>query len=431
MFWKARDPRYDGRQRVLMLMQNSTYPGDPRVVQEAEALASVGHLVTVICPAGTGQTMREQYGNVQVLRYPAPPRAEGPLGYIWEYLYCTAISLAKAVALAARQGFDVIHAANPPDTFVLVALPFRLFGKAFVFDHHDLMPEMYSVRFPGQKGRLIRRPLLWFEGMSCRVADHMITVNESYARTATERHGVPTARITVVRNGPDLRAFNPTTPPLEGLAPEGRQVIMYAGSISVQDGVDSLVRSIGHLVHDLGRKEFVCLVLGSGVALDGLRALANELDVSEHIHFLGFVPRDTVPAHLALADICVAPEPSNTYNDRSTMIKIMEYMAMAKPIVAFDLPEHRFSARDAAVYVTDNDEQAFARALTDLLDDPERRHQLGAAGRLRIEQELSWGHQVPKLLGVYEALTSRGPRRVPPPASLSVRRRDAGPPRHR
>ncbi len=171
--------------------------------------------------------------------------------------------------------------------------------------------------------------------------------------------------------------------------------------------MDSLVRVIGRLVHDLGRRDFTCLVLGRGVAVEGLERLARDLDVTEHIQFLGSMPRHTVPAYLAAADICVAPEPSNAYNDRSTMIKVMEYMAMAKPIVAFDLPEHRFSARDAAVYVADNDELQFARVLGELLDDPERRRALGSAGRRRVENELAWSHQVPKLLGVYRSLRER------------------------
>lgn len=394
-----------------MLMQNSTYPSDPRLVQEAEALAAAGHAVTVVCPAGTSQPLRERLGGVRLERYRPPRRAEGPLGYVWEYVYCTAVSLAKAVSVAVREGFDVIHAANPPDTFVLVALPFRVFGKAFIFDHHDLMPEMYEARFPGRKGRLVQRPLLLFERLSCRVADEVIAVNEAYARTTIGRHRIAPERVSVVRNGPDLASFDPAVRPMPDLVPDDGAVIMYAGSISVQDGVDSLVRVIGHLVHDLGRRDFTCLVLGRGVAVEGLRRLAGELRVDDRIRFVGSVPRRSVPAYLARADICVAPEPSNPYNDRSTMIKVMEYMAMAKPIVAFDLPEHRYSARDAALYVADNDERRFAGVLAELLDDPERRRTLGAAGRRRIEEELAWNHQVPKLLGVYRKLAERSGRR--------------------
>ncbi len=386
--------------RVLMLLENSVFPMDVRVRQEAETLRAAGYQVTVICPGGRGQATLEVVNGVTVHRYPAPQGGSGFASYLWEYGYSMAATLLKSVQLLFREGFDVIHVANPPDSFVLVNSPFKLLGKRIVYDHHDLAPEMYYARFRGSGNRLVYHTLVLLEKLSCRLADHVIATNESYKAIAIDRGGVPPDRITVVRNGPDLQRLRPVEPPPE-LRPQGKMVIGYAGVMGIQDGVEHLLRALAHLAHDLGRTDFWALLVGPGEALEGLKQLAVQLGIAEMVAFPGWVEKEDMPAYLSAMDICVAPEPSNAYNDNSTMIKIMEYMAVARPIVAFDLPEHRFTAQDAAVFVPPNDELELARALAELMDDPQRREAMGAFGRRRIETELAWPYSARKLLDAY------------------------------
>jgi glycosyltransferase involved in cell wall biosynthesis len=309
----------------------------------------------------------------------------------------------------ACEGFDVVHAHNPPDTFVFIAALYKLLGKRFVYDHHDLAPEMYYARFRGKGNRLVYRTLVLLEQLSCRVADHVIATNQSYKSVAEQRGRVPEERITIVRNGPDLQLLRPVEPDPE-LRQRGKIIIGYAGVIGVQDGVDYLLRALRHLAYDLGRTDFYCVVIGSGEAQAGMQALAHRLGLGERVWFTGWLQDldGSYGRYLSTADICVAPEPSNPYNDRCTMNKIMDYMAVGKPVVAFRLPEHRFSADGAALFVRPNDELEFARALAQLMDDPERRQAMGALGRRRVETELAWCHSVPNLLAAYRAvLTER------------------------
>ncbi len=397
--------------RILMLLENHPYPQDSRVRQEAAALVSAGYQVSVIAPAGARQRWHEIHDSVSVYRYPMPPNANGLLGYVLEYGCAMIASFFLSLLVFIREGFDVLHAHNPPDTFVFLAAFYKLFGKRFVFDHHDLAPEMYYARFPGRGNRLLHGMLLWCERLSYRLSDRAITTNGSYKALASERHGIPAKRITVVRNGPALDRLRPTEPIAE-LRQKAPIIIGYAGTMGVQDGVDYLLRALHHLVNDMQRKDFFCVLVGDGDAMDSLQSLATQLQLTEHLLFTSWVEPAAVPRYLSTADICVAPEPSNPYNDRSTMIKIMEYMAMAKPIVAFDLPEHHVSARTAAVYVPGNDEMAFAQALAQLMDDPARRQVMGSAGRQRVEDTLAWRHSAPHLLSAYQAVFA-GPHASP------------------
>lgn len=392
--------------RILMLLENHPYPQDSRVRQEAAVLVSAGYQVSVIAPAGPGQPWHDIHNAVRVYRYPAPPNANGLLGYVLEYGWAMTASFVLSLVACVRSGFDVIHAHNPPDFFVFLAAFYKLFGKRFVFDHHDLSPEMYDARFPGRGNRLLRSVLFCYERLSYRLSDHAIATNGSYKALAIERHTIPAERITIVRNGPALDRLRPMEPIAE-LRQKAPIIIGYAGTMGVQDGVDCLLRALHHLVSDLGRKDFFCLLVGDGDAMESLKSLAAELQLTERVLFTGWVESAAVPQYLSTADICVAPEPSNPYNDRSTMIKIMEYMAMAKPIVAFDLPEHRVSAETAAIYVPGNDESAFAQALAQLMDDPARRHAMGFAGRQRVENALAWRHSAPHLLAAYRSVFSR------------------------
>jgi len=395
--------------RVLMLVENTFYPHDPRVRREARALVDAGFQVSVISPALPGQLWRETIDGVRVYRYPVPPAANGFLGYLLEYGYSMVMLFLVSLLVFLREGFDVIHVANPPDTLALIAAGYKLLGKRLVYDHHDLAPEMYYARFPGRGSRLVHSALVLFEKLSCRLADHVIATNESYKKMEMERGGVREACITIVRNGTDLHRMRPVEPDC-ALRSMKKTIIGFAGVMGFQDGVDYLLRALHYLVRDLDRTDFYCVLIGGGDALADLKRLTRHLALDEYVRFTGYLFGEDLVRVLSAADICVGPDPSNPYNDRSTMMKLMEYMALCKPIVAFDLPEHRVTAQEAAVYVTPNDERAFARALATLMDDPARRQAMGAAGRGRVERELAWHYSIPKLLEAYRRLLP-GPRR--------------------
>jgi glycosyltransferase involved in cell wall biosynthesis len=390
--------------RILMLLENLPFPQDLRVRREAYALRDAGYRVTVICPLAKGQPLRETVNGVQVYRYPAPACADGFLGYVWEYGYSMAASFVLSLLVLFRDGFDVVHAHNPPDTFVLLAALYRLLGKRFVYDHHDLSPEMYRVRFAHGGNRFVYAVLVWLEKLTCRFADHVIVTNQSYKKVAIERGRVPERKITIVRNGIELSSLDDSVIPDHGLRQMGKRIIGYVGVMGHQDGVDYLLRALHHLLHGLGRRDFYCVLIGGGDALPNLTALAHQLGLDQYVFFPGFVFGSDLRRLLLAADICVDSVPSNLYSDRSTMCKIMEYMSLGKPIVAFDLPEHRFTAQDAAVYVAPNNEVEFARALAELMDDPKRRESLGALGKHRIKTELAWEYSIPNLLHAYRSV---------------------------
>jgi glycosyltransferase involved in cell wall biosynthesis len=394
--------------RVLLAVENKPYPQDTRVYSEAQALHSAGYDVSVISPACRRQPWYEVLEGVRVYRFPASFEARRRWGYVWEYGYSMAAIFLLSALVCLREGFDVLHAANPPDTLVFIASFYKLFGKRFVFDHHDLSPELYCANFAHKEGDVIYRILLWLERLSCRLADHVIATNESYEKLEVQRAGIRPERITVVRNGPDLTRFARIEPNSD-LRQMGKTVIAYAGSIALHDGVDYLIRALGHLAFDLQRRDFVCLVIGKGEFVAELKALTTKLGLDEHVRFLGWLSHSRTLECLSAADICVDPDPSNHYNDRSTMIKIGEYMALGKPIVAFDLVENRFTAQEAALFVSGNDEMQFARGIAQLMDDPLRRQAMGQFGRQRVEKELAWSYSVPRLLSVYGSLLrSRG-----------------------
>jgi glycosyltransferase involved in cell wall biosynthesis len=297
----------------------------------------------------------------------------------------------------------VIHAHNPPDTLVLVAAVYKPFGKKFVFDHHDLAPEMYSALFGKREKRYIRAGLVFFEKLTCRLADHVIATNESYKELEVQRGRVDPEHVTIVRNGPDPDRIHPVEADPE-LRRRAGTLIGFVGLMGRQDGVDHLVRAVHHLVHDLGRTDTLAVVVGQGVALDDLRALARELRVEEHVLFTGWLPDDQMLRYMSTVDVCVVPDPLNPFTNRSTMIKMMEYMTLGKPIVAFDLREHRVTAGDAAVYVTPNDDLELARAIDTLMEQPEQRRAMGELGQRRVRDQLAWEHSVPALVSAYRTV---------------------------
>jgi len=388
---------------VLMLLENNPFQFDNRPKREARALVRAGYRVSVISPRPPGDRLYEVVDGVRLYQFPAPRAGNGFLGYLWEYGYSMVATFVISLLVFLREGFDIIHAHNPPDTFFLIAAFYKLFGKRFVYDHHDLAPEMYYARFEGSGNRLIYRTLVLFEKLSCRLADHVIATNESYKAVEMERGGVPAERITTVRNGPDLEELQLVEPD-PTLQQRANTILGYVGRMGPQDGVDYLLRALYHLVYDLDRRDVFCVIIGKGDILPELKSLAKELHIQEYVWFTDWIPDEDLIRYLSTADICVDPDPSNPFNDRCTMIKMMEYMALGKPIVAFDLPEHRVTTQDAAVYARPNDELDFARQVAALMDDPQRRQKMGHIGRERIETELAWSYQEQHLLEAYGAL---------------------------
>ncbi len=383
-----------------MLLENNPYPNDLRVSREANTLVAAGFQVTVISPGKRALPRYENVSGVHVYRFLAPPPGDGLLGYLWEYGWSMFSSFYLTLWVFWRRGFDVIHAHNPPDLFVLIAICYRIFGKKFVFDHHDLSPEMYHSRFRSGGRKIVYNILVFFEKLSCRFADQVISTNESYKKVEIERSGIPAEKITIVRNGPDLNRVKPV-PPDDELRGKAAIILGYVGVMGQQDGVDYFLRALDYLVKELGRTDVFAVIIGKGDAVPSLKKLTNKLGLDDHVWFTGRVPEEELLRYLSTADICVDPDPFDPFNDRSTMIKMMEYMAVAKPIVAFDLTEHRASAEDAALYSRHNDEQDFAKNIAILIDNPQLREKMGAYGRRRMEERLAWHHQEKHLLQVY------------------------------
>jgi glycosyltransferase involved in cell wall biosynthesis len=393
------------QRRVLIIVENLPAPFDRRVWQEAQTLRSAGHRVSIICPTGKGYERRfEMLGGVAIYRHPLPLEAEGAWGYLLEYGAALFWQLLLAIRIALTRGFDVIHACNPPDTIFLIAGLFKLFGKRFVFDHHDLCPELYEAKF-GRRGALWRVQRL-LERLTFRTADVVISTNHSYRRIALERGGVRPDRVFVVRSGPDLAAWPAPKPP----APRSgaSQTIGYLGVMGEQEGLDLFLRAMRRIVHDEGRDVRAVLV-GDGTRRKAMEAEAAALGLSHHLTFTGRLADGAMHARLAEVDVCVNPDRPNTLNDQSTMNKVIEYMALAKPIVQFEGTEGRVSAGAAALYAAKGDIDDFADKVLKLLDNEALRSRMGALGRLRVEDELAWVHQEAALLAAYDRVFAKRP----------------------
>lgn len=389
---------------IVILVENESVPRDRRVWQESRALTEAGFQVTVICPIGTDRDHERDVtiDGVRILRFPLREATNGPLGYVREYGLAILHMLRLVLKLRREGPIDVVQACNPPDLLFLVAYAVRAGGTKFVFDHHDLVPELFQSRFPGG-GRLLYWLTRIVERVNFAAADAVISTNESYRRVAIERGKLRPDRVAVVRNGPDLARFTPC-PPDESLRRGKPYLLAYLGIMGHQDGLDYAIRVLRLLRDKLGSNGFHCILMGSGDALDDTIALSVELGLSDMVEFPGFVDDAFIQRCLSTADVCIAPDPANAFNNVSTMMKVAEYMAMGRPIVSFDLPETRISAGDAAVYVDDNDEHAFAEAVLDLLNDPQRREAMGRAGRKRAEEALSWDVSRRELVSFYRRL---------------------------
>jgi glycosyltransferase involved in cell wall biosynthesis len=395
------------KRRILIIVQNLPVPFDRRVWLECQALVSVGYRVAVVCPKGRDDPAHEVIDSVELYKYRPYAPGGSKFSFAAEYAY-SFLATAWATLKARRSGrFAVIQACNPPDIFWPLAVAFRAIeGTRFVFDHHDLCPELYESRFPGG-AKLPRKGLLALERRTHRAADHVIATNESYREIAVTRSGKRAADVTVVRTGPDPQRLKPGEAD-SGLRRGRRYLAAYIGVMGPQDGVDIVVRAADIVVHELGRDDIAFTLIGSGDCFDELVALRDELGLADHVEFTGRAPDELVSRILSTADVGLSPDPKNPLNDVSTMNKTMEYMAFELPVVAFDLRETRVSASEAAVYVQPNDEHAYAEAIATLMDDEPKRARLGKLGRARVEQELAWDHQKRAYLGVYGHLVSGG-----------------------
>ena len=399
------------RGRVLILVQNLSVPFDRRVWLECQSLTAAGFRVAVVCPKAHGDPTYYRLQGVDLFKYPPYAPGTSSVSFVLEYVYSFVMTLGLSLRASLGGRFDVVQSCNPPDLFWPIGVLFRVLnGSSFVFDHHDLCPELFLSRFP-DGNRFVYRALRFMERRMARTADHVIATNDSYRGIVLERDGVSPTNVTVVRTGPDLATLHRSTTQANARRTKPH-VAAYLGVMGPQDGVDLVLEVADQVVHRLGRHDIGFTLIGSGDCYDELVALSHRLGLTDYVTFTGRIPDADVAAILSTADVGISPDPKNPLNDVSTMNKTMEYMAFELPVVAFDLRETRISASDAAVYATPNDVEEFAKLLVDLVDDEPRRRSMGRAGRARIENELAWEHQAPRYVGVYEKLAAGSPQPV-------------------
>ncbi|MDR3515071.1 MAG: glycosyltransferase family 4 protein [Azospirillaceae bacterium] len=388
--------------RVLMVVENLPVPFDRRVWQEALALRDFGCDVSVICPKDKNNTSSyEVLDGITIYRHRLPVQAKGAAGFVLEYGAALFYQTYLAWRVFLTRGFDVIHAANPPDLVFLVAAPFKLFGRKFVFDHHDLVPELFVEKFK-RKG-IGYAVMLAMERLTFALADVVISTNASYRKVAIDRGHMAPDQVFVVRSGPDITRFKPVEPSAE-IRARGKYIVGYIGIMGSQDGVDDLLDIIHLYVHDLGFVDTHFLLIGDGPEHQTLEARCQSLGLSPFVTFTGYLRGAALNQALSSIDIGVCPDPCNEYTTRCTMNKIMEYMAMGKALVQFDLLEGRYSAENAAAYARPGDFRDFADKIRLLVDDEALRHTMGASGYQRLIHHLQWRNEVPELLAAYQAI---------------------------
>ncbi len=393
--------------RVLIIVENLPVPFDRRVWSEATTLRAGGYDVSIICPKGPGaEKSFEIIEGIHIWRHGLPFEARGAAGYLREYASALFWEFVLSLRVWFARGFDVIQACNPPDLIFLVAGFWKIFfGVRFIFDQHDIGPELYEAKF-GRRD-VFWKLLCWFERRSFALADVSIATNNSYRDIAIARGRMAPEKVFVVRSGPNLARVRDVPPDTHWK--NGRAfLVAYVGVIGAQEGLDLLLDSVAHIVRARQRTDLQFVVLGAGPELEAIRGLARRLDLDAYVTFAGRVDDATLFTALSTADVCVNPDRPNAMNDKSTMNKIMEYMALGKPIVQFDLTEGRFSAQDASLYARNTDTADFGDRILELADDPARSKAMGDAGRARVRDVLAWTHEAPKLLAAYGAALKGG-----------------------
>ncbi|GAA3924506.1 glycosyltransferase family 4 protein [Microbacterium invictum] len=411
---------------ILIIVQNLPVPLDRRVWLECQALIARGYRVSVICPKGPGDPARQHIDGVDIYKYRPAPEARGLLGFVWEFAYSWVRTAWLTLAARRRARFDIIQACNPPDTYWLLALLWRPFGVRFVFDHHDLNPELFISRF-GQPNGVLKnleyRGLVWLERRTFRAADRIISTNESYKAIAVRRGDRRPGHVTVVRSGPDTEQMRPIYP--QHPHPEGTINLAYVGIMGPQDDVDQILLVMDELVHKRGRTDIRVKLLGFGDCLEDLKSQSTKLDLDAHVTFTGRVDRVVLAEHFSAADIGLSPDLNTPLNNVSTMNKTMEYMAYGLPSVSFDLTETRVSGDDCVQYVPSGDIAAFADAVESLADDPGRRAEIGRRARERVASVLDWRPQAEAYVAVFDQLSGYSQSGPAVPAVDQVRDADA------
>ena len=391
------------KKSILIMVENLPVPNDRRVWLEATTLHQAGYHVSIISIKGKNANKSfEVLNGIYIYRYPTPPPTSGTLSFIFEFMYCWIMTLILSIVVAVREGVDIIHACNPPETFWLIAWIYKPFGVKFVFDHHDLSPEMYYSRF-NKKG-YIYKILLWLEYITFRSADVIITTNDTHRNIAIERGKVPSKKIFIVRSGPDHKKLRPGKPN-ETLKRGFKYMVSYLGVLNPQDGVDLFIQLAKIIIQKYNRDDILFVIMGTGDSEENLRSLSAELEIDDHVQFTGWLEMDKYSEYLATSEICVDTMPKSPYGDASTMNKTLEYMSAGRPIVSFDLVETRASAQDAALYAKPNNLMDMAEKILCLLDDENKRLEMGAKGRQRIETELAWEYQISHLISAYKQVS--------------------------
>ena len=387
------------KRKVLIIVENLPVPFDTRVWQEATTLAAKGYTVSVICPKGKGYTQEEEYlQNVHIFRHDLLVEGNGAVGYAKEYLTALKEELRLAKKIYKKIGFDVIHGCNPPDDIYMVAKHFKKYGVKYVFDHHDICPELFEAKF-GKTSGLLYKSQLWLEKQTYKHCTFAFVTNESYKKIAIERGQMDSNKVIVLRSGPKLERMR-IMPPVENIKRGYKYMVGYLGVIGQQEGIEYLLEAAKYIKeHD---NNVFWGIVGGGPHLEALKKQAHDMGLDDCVEFTGRAPDKQMLEYLNTADVCVNSDKYNSMNDKSTMNKILEYMALAKPIVQFDLTEGRYSAQEASLYAKNNDAEDMARKIMELLDNPELRKKMGAYGRNRVVNELSWEHTSKALLEGYD-----------------------------
>ncbi len=390
--------------KVLIIVENLPLPFDRRVWQEATTLKKYGAEVFIISPKMNEYRLSyEKIEGIHIYRHWMPSEGKGIFGYLFEYVCALFSEFRLAVKIYFKHRFDVIHACNPPDLIFLVALPFKLLGVKFLFDHHDINPELYIAKY--NRKDLFYKLLLLVEKLTFKTADFSIATNESYKEIAINRGRMSPAKVAVVRSGPNTHRLRIMEPDFR--IKEGREILIgYVGVIGPQEGIDHLLEALRILIDEFKYSNFLCIICGDGPVREKMMQYAKELDLDNHVKFTGRIPDDQLLPILNTADICVNPDVWNEMNDKSTMNKVMEYMALAKPIVQYDLKEGKFSAKEASLYAQPNDRKDFAAKIFDLIIKPKKRDSLGTIGRDRVVSKLCWHIEEPKLIKFYNHIFS-------------------------
>lgn len=387
--------------KVLIIVENLPVPFDTRVWQEATTLVKNGYTVSVICPKGKGDTTEEEtLEGVHIFRHDLPGEGNGPIGYLKEYSIALREELRLAKKIYKKIGFDIIHGCNPPDDIFFVAKYFKKYGVKYVFDHHDICPELFEAKFGKTSGPLYFSQV-FLERQTYKHCDFAFVTNESYKKIAIERGKMSPDKVIVLRSGPKLERMR-IQPPVESIKRGKKYMVGYLGVIGQQEGIEYILEAAKYCKEILHREDIFWGIVGDGSHVAVLRHMCTEMGLDDCVEFTGHVSNQQLLDYLNTADVCVNSDTYNSMNDKSTMNKILEYMALAKPIVQFELTEGRYSAQEASLYAQQNNARDMADKIIYLLEKPNVRKKMGEFGYKRVVNELSWEHTSKALLEGYE-----------------------------